>query len=131
MKKLLLSILTLVYLASTTGAMLEKHFCMGRVADWSFGKSTGEDCGLCGMPKNEEQDNGCCSDQESFFKVTDEQKAQACIIAPSLSPEYTLPAHPHHKVLTSQVTSGRSTFPSTVAASPGAPRHILISVFRI
>ena len=131
MQKFLLSILTLLYMASTTGAMLESHFCMGRLADWSIGHSAGEQCGLCGMQKSEEKDNSCCSDEESFFKVTDDQKAPGSIATPSIPSEATLPSHTACHV--NELTRPLAHLPVVHAppGSPGTPRHVLISVFRI
>ena len=131
MKKIFLSILTLLYLASSSGAMLETHFCMGKVADWSFGNSAGEQCGLCGMQKTDEQANGCCSDQENFLKITDDQKAPTGIAVPSLASDASLPA------LAACYATERTTSIATLSVvhappgSPGVPRHLLISVFRI
>jgi hypothetical protein len=131
MKKLLLSILTLVYLVSTSGAMLETHFCMGKLADWSIGHTQSDTCGTCGMEKSEEQDNGCCTDERTFIKNTTDQKTGNPILTPAPffeSPESLALAYPHDFVL------------STVTAKPwgdaenrrsNTPLYILISIFRI
>lgn len=131
MKKLLLSILTILYLVSTTGAMLETHFCMGEVADWSLGDSTGEKCGICGMQKSAGQDNGCCSDRENFLKITDDQKSQAGINAPILSPLIALHPRPYIDGASLMLTGSGQIRILNHLRSPGAPRHVLISVFRI
>ena len=131
MRSFFLYILTLLYLASTTGAMLETHFCMGKLADWSIGDSSGEHCGLCGMPKNDGQDNGCCSDEESFLKITDDQKASSGIATPTLSPDLDLPVRIAYQPIDQVHAPGKHILVQSPPGSPGRSRYVLISVFRI
>ena len=59
MKKLLVTILALIYLGSSTGAMMHLHYCMGKLAETSFSKKNNATCNKCGMKttqkKNDEQ----------------------------------------------------------------------------
>ena len=131
MKKILLSILTLFYLTSTTGAMLETHFCMGKLADWSIGHTQSNTCGECGMEKTDKRSNGCCNDERIFVKNTADQKPGNPVLTPAPCfdcPEPRALPNPHDIVL------------SAVTAKPlgdaehrrsNTPLYIRISVFRI
>lgn len=78
MKRFLVTILALVYISSSTGASIHTHYCMGKLADWSMGQKDSKTCGLCGMEKNNKEDNGCCRDEHKFVKSdTDQKTAQA------------------------------------------------------
>jgi len=69
MKKILVSILAVFYLASTVGATVHLHYCMDKFINWSLLK--GEDkCSKCGM----EKDGGCCKDENKFVKNNIDQK---------------------------------------------------------
>ena len=74
MKKLLVSILALLYITTSSGAVLHMHYCMGKLADWGLGHNKSETCGNCGMDKSEEKANGCCKDEYKFIKNGKDQK---------------------------------------------------------
>jgi hypothetical protein len=50
----------------STGMVLSAHYCMGDLADVSFGHDTAEKCADCGM-----ENNGCCHDDIKVFRITD------------------------------------------------------------
>jgi hypothetical protein len=74
MKNFIVVILALVYFATTTGATLSLHYCMGKIAGWELGQNKAKTCGFCGMEKGEEKDNGCCKDEQKFIKNDNDQK---------------------------------------------------------
>ncbi len=74
MKKFLTVILALAYMATSTGAALHMHYCMGKLADWGLEHNTSKTCGKCGMDKSGEKDNGCCKDERQFVKNDTDQK---------------------------------------------------------
>jgi hypothetical protein len=74
MKKLTFAILALLYITTSTGATLNMHYCMGKLADWDLGHSTSKNCGSCGMEKGNERDNGCCKDEQKLIKNETDQK---------------------------------------------------------
>jgi hypothetical protein len=74
MKKLIVSILAILYIGTSTGATLNLHYCMGKLADWGLGHSSSKTCGKCGMEKSNVKKSGCCSDEEKFIKNTEDQK---------------------------------------------------------
>lgn len=74
MKKLLVTILALIYLGSSTGAVMHLHYCMGKLAETSFSKNTNPTCGKCGM-KTSQKKTGCCKDETKLVKNEQDQKA--------------------------------------------------------
>ncbi len=75
MRQFLVSILALVYLVTSTGAIMHTHFCMGELADWSlWEKNEGSSCSKCGMESGVPSE-GCCSNESQWIKIEDEQKA--------------------------------------------------------
>ena len=69
MKKILVSILAVFYLASSVGATVHLHYCMDKFINWSLLKG-GNKCNKCGM----EKDGGCCKDENKFVKNNVDQK---------------------------------------------------------
>lgn len=69
MKKLITTILAIVYLGTFTGATVHIHYCMDKLADWGWNQEEqNETCGNCGMEKSSNEDNGCCKDEHKFIK---------------------------------------------------------------
>ena len=76
MKKILISILAIFYLASSVGATVHLHYCMDKFIDWSLLKGSGDKCDKCGM----EKDGGCCKEENKFVKNNIDQKARESAI---------------------------------------------------
>jgi hypothetical protein len=74
MKKLFITIVSILYLAASTGATMHMHYCMGRLADTGFFEQEGGHCSLCGMEKSGNADNGCCTDQQETIKISIDQQ---------------------------------------------------------
>ena len=70
----MVTILALVYLGSSTGAVMHLHYCMGKLAETSFSKNNNATCGKCGM-KTSPKKGGCCKDESKFVKNEQDQKA--------------------------------------------------------
>jgi hypothetical protein len=70
MKKVLVSILAVFYLASSVGATVHLHYCMDKFINWSLLNKDGDKCDKCGMKK----DGGCCKDENKFVKNNVDQK---------------------------------------------------------
>lgn len=71
MKKFLLFILTLAYIASSSGATIYIHQCMGKTIAWDVMENEGNSCAKCGMHKNAPTD--CCKDHVKVLKVQNDQ----------------------------------------------------------
>jgi len=74
MKKILTTILAVLYIGTSTGASIHLHYCMGELAEWGLGDNTSITCSSCGMKQAEEKDNGCCRDEYKFIKNVQDQK---------------------------------------------------------
>ena len=76
MKRILASILLIIYAVTSSGTSIHVHYCMGKLADWSLWSDSREKtCRKCGMEQQENVDNGCCHDVNSWVKIQDDQKA--------------------------------------------------------
>ncbi|MGF2412710.1 HYC_CC_PP family protein [Ferruginibacter sp.] len=74
MKKILVTILALVYLITSTGVAIQMHYCMGELAGWGLGSDKSQTCSNCGMKESSEKENGCCKDKHMLIKNTADQK---------------------------------------------------------
>ena len=72
MKKTFLVILAFTYFASTSGAILHLHYCMGKMVEWSVSGNEEENCPVCGSDKGKMVEKGCCKDEHKQLKVTND-----------------------------------------------------------
>jgi hypothetical protein len=83
MKKVLATILAVIYLSTSIGATVHFHYCMGKLVSWGLTDQHGKDCRFCGMPKKTATEHciaaqqGCCADQHQHVQGTQEQKVNA------------------------------------------------------
>jgi hypothetical protein len=73
MKKILAISVAFMYLAVTSGLVLQIHYCMGREVGSSvkFGDGGTHKCGKCGMQNAK---NKCCHDEVKIIKLQDAHK---------------------------------------------------------
>lgn len=80
MKKFFAVILAVVYFATSMGATVHLHYCMGKLFSWSLIDKDSKNCGLCGMPKHPMSGhcvafkNGCCKDTHKHIQLNKDQK---------------------------------------------------------
>jgi hypothetical protein len=80
MKKLLTSILALLYLSTSMGATVHLHYCMGKLASWGLIDHKSKNCTKCGMVKQDPASRwmtakmGCCKDEHKQIKTENDQK---------------------------------------------------------
>lgn len=74
MKNSLISIIALLYIATSTGVTIRLHYCMGKLADWGLGVEKSDSCSKCGMTKCGINNAGCCNDENTTFKIASDQK---------------------------------------------------------
>ena len=75
MKKLVVLILSIVYLITSIGATIHLHYCMGKLVDWSIAARNSSECSNCGMIKVHNGTNdGCCKDEFHQIKNDKDQK---------------------------------------------------------
>lgn len=124
MKRFIVAILAILYLSTSTGAMLNMHYCMGALADWGLGLNKSKTCGKCGMENSEEKDNGCCKDEHKFVKNDTDQKSTEAGIQITQSLGVALP------VAFLEVSS--NGFPSVTEENPishAPPRSCGVAVY--
>jgi hypothetical protein len=91
MKKILASILFLVYFAVSTGFVVSMHYCMDRFDSAQLGASGNDKCPKCGMHK----DGGCCRDVVKVVKLQTDH-----IVAPATTLLLPMPvAEPLHEMI--------------------------------
>jgi hypothetical protein len=79
MKKVLATILAIIYLSTSMGATLHFHYCMGKLIGWGLIDHDSKNCSVCGMQKADPpahrfgSNKGCCSDQDQLIKNTTDQ----------------------------------------------------------
>ncbi len=97
MKKVIVTILALVYLSTTVGATIHMHYCMDKLVDWGLSHNTDKTCSNCGMDKDKTKDNGCCKDEHKQVKLKSDHKGAVSFQLTELSsgiipaPEFELP----------------------------------------
>src|ERR1700744_5183401 len=92
MKRLLVTILSILYMASATGATIHVHYCMGKLISASFVHHGADKCGRCGM-KRTAKGNGCCKDEHKTIKASDQHLfANAIFHTPSAESLAIIPA---------------------------------------
>jgi len=74
MKQLLITLLSILYMTSATGATVHVHYCMGKFVQAGFTNQEDEECGRCGMKK--EASKSCCKDEHKTIKSSDHQSAK-------------------------------------------------------
>jgi hypothetical protein len=72
MKKVLIGILAILYLAVSSGVVMELHYCMGKLAGVELYGGHDDKCGRCGM--TEKKKSGCCHDELKIYKLEDAHK---------------------------------------------------------
>jgi hypothetical protein len=70
-KKTMLTILTVIYLALSSGIAMDIHYCMGERAGVNYYESENDTCSKCGM---KESKRGCCHNEHRFHKLEDSHK---------------------------------------------------------
>jgi hypothetical protein len=73
MKKGIAAILLVLYVAFSSGVVINLHYCMDSFDSAQFGANKSDYCGVCGMHKSEA--NECCKDEVKIFKIQDDQQA--------------------------------------------------------
>ncbi|MBL7744871.1 MAG: hypothetical protein JNN00_15465 [Chitinophagaceae bacterium] len=91
MKKVILSIAAICYLAVTTGVMVNFHFCMNRLASTNFYSTEVKVCGKCGMDMHKY--NGCCHNEVKILKMKADPTAAFHIVFELPSVDAPLPVY--------------------------------------
>ncbi len=125
MRNFLVTILALVYLATTTGATLHMHYCMGKIYSVDLIKKEG--CSKCGMAAND----GCCNDELKVIKVKDNH--QSITNGISFAPAYAI-LNNHYNIIDQVLYDASSKLTANNNSPPRSPQKSLCifnCVFRI
>ncbi len=76
MKRFLVTILMMLYMAGAMGATVHLHYCMGEFVGASLIHHEEHKCSKCGMVKKS-MNNGCCQDEQITFKTAEHNKVTA------------------------------------------------------
>ena len=74
MRKFLVTILSIIYLTTTTGFTLNLHYCMGKPVNWAWWSVDADKCSKCGMANSVTKDKGCCTDEPKQIRLESDQK---------------------------------------------------------
>jgi hypothetical protein len=128
MKKLLYSIITMIYLLVATGIGINVHYCMGEIASVEFHENESKSCNKCGM---EERKGGCCSNEKQFYKYDDSYKSKESSNIVFSDVEWIAQSNFNWgKVLATNIQF-ESTFPLLDPEPEGPPIYLRNNVFLI
>lgn len=72
MKKILTTLIAILYLGVTSGATVHMHYCMGQLVDMGLVSSKADKCGNCSMESDATKN--CCKHETKTTKVDTAQK---------------------------------------------------------
>jgi hypothetical protein len=75
MKKALVAIILICYLAVSCGVVINFHYCMDQLSSTRLFASESKICNKCGM--HSQKNHGCCRDEVKILRMkTDQQKVR-------------------------------------------------------
>ena len=80
MKRVIASILAVLYLSTSMGATVHLHYCMGHLVGWGLVDRESKDCIACGMAKGRAMTGcsvgmkNCCHDEHKHLQNSRAQK---------------------------------------------------------
>ena len=92
MKRFLVTLLSVLYMAGAMGATVHIHYCMNRFMSASLIDKDEDRCAKCGMKKDERKKD-CCKDEHKTFKTNVHQQTKVSFGVPQQ--QVFLP-HEHH-----------------------------------
>ena len=69
MKKFLVTILAILYLGTSSGVVVQLHYCMDKFVGYDFHADSHDACTKCGMKKAKK--GHCCKDVSKVIKIQD------------------------------------------------------------
>ncbi len=72
MKRVLATILAIIYLTTSVGATVQLHYCMSDLVGWELSAKQSSSCSTCGMTKKGHK--GCCHNEQKIIKIEKDQK---------------------------------------------------------
>lgn len=132
MKRIIVSILAILYIGTSAGANVRLHFCMDQLISWQLGQETTDNCERCGMKKTASQEDGCCKDEQQFLKCSTDQKANSFALQLTPLSWAAIPSvHIGWLANRYRSISQSATLQQTGAFAVGLPLYLRNAVFRI
>lgn len=78
MKRIVVSLLILLYVGTSSGATVHFHYCMGRLVKWGLSQPEKVLCDFCKAPKKA-CGKSCCKDDYKQAKIDKVQKTSAIV----------------------------------------------------
>ena len=136
MKRFLVALLAVFYLAAGAGFTLRQHYCMGQLTgtaiDHPVHHADSHHCARCGMEQKSD-DNGCCKDKVKTFKSSPDQITAKALQAPAQPFVATLPRS--FPALQDADFGGVNQAPSAPAHGPplicGIPIYLRVRCLRL
>jgi hypothetical protein len=129
-KKFAAFILLLLYFASTSGATIDMHYCMGKLVSWKISnQKQNNNCEKCGMVKSFH--NGCCKDETTQLKVGDQKIANASLSIEKLTSTCLVPTLWYEEAFQIPSISESNPLINAPPFNIGVPLFIRNRVFRI
>lgn len=132
MKRILVTILSVLYMISATGATVHIHYCMGEFMDAGFSHDAEGNCAKCGMKKSISK--GCCKDEQKTIKASDHQTTKVSFDLAYYPATLPLPVH-YTAVYNLHYAYSRTTNIDRAHAPPSlwrtCPIYIQVRNFRI
>jgi hypothetical protein len=66
-KRVIATILSVLYLVTSSGATIDFHYCIGKFIGLDISLPTNSKCSNCGMAKQNQK--GCCNDKQQTLQV--------------------------------------------------------------
>ncbi|MBW0176569.1 hypothetical protein [Sediminibacterium sp.] len=74
MKRVLTSLIAIIYFVISSGLVMSIHYCMGKISSVDLSHNSTETC-VCGMSLKETSSKGCCKTEIKMVKLEDNHKA--------------------------------------------------------
>ncbi len=125
MKKVLATILAVIYLTTTSGAVINMHYCMGKM--YAFGLSKKDNCSKCGMKKAK----SCCNDEVKIIKIQDTHHS---VSETALYQPYFASLQKEYNISNTVLQAVAPAFAANNNSPPGSnkvPLYIAHCIFRV
>jgi hypothetical protein len=105
MKKVVASILAVLYLSTSMGATVHLHYCMGRLVAWGLVDRESKDCVSCGMAMGKAMPGcsvnmkNCCHEEHKHMASDRAQKPVQSWAEWNLTPALVLPFQGYNETM--------------------------------
>jgi hypothetical protein len=132
MKKLIVSLIALLYISSSCEATVYLHYCMGKQIGFSFLPENSPHCHKCGMKKSA-KGMGCCKDEQKVLKSDNGQKLTDFVFSTKLQKKFII-VYVSNRVYSEAITSSYLSTHYSPHGPPGicpVPGYLMNCIFLI